>query len=150
KAYDKLTAKAQNLDTSLKISEKALGVSESRAKQLESDIASSSGQGAALKQHIAELEASTKRLEDGLERTEGLLEDEREKRAGSEELLFQAKARIDELELKARELDETSAKLAALTAKEADTRARAESLARDVQALEATEQALLKEIDARD
>jgi CheY-like chemotaxis protein len=229
KGHDKFQSKNQNLDTSLKISEKALSAAESRAKALDEEVQQ-------LKQQLEGLEAENEqaavqnqRLEKSGRDKDALLEKEREKSQRAEEMLQKARDRIAELlknleatekktrseadeavrkeraraadlekqlasaqtELASREehlsrkeaelggayaqltdlerkleeqtrerqieaeemeneLRRTKQEFDALRSTEGGTRSRLETLERDLKALEAAEQALLKEVEVRD
>jgi CheY-like chemotaxis protein/DNA repair exonuclease SbcCD ATPase subunit len=175
KAHEKVSAKAANIETSLKISEKALGVSETRMKALESENAVLKARDDELSRQNTEIEAQHQRLENAHKENLGMLERERERYSRAEDLLIKAKDRIGELQTEAQAFqrrvgeleEETSRKeqelaeaYAAVTDAERKleefrpnaeaNRQKIEDLERDLRALEATEQALLKEVDARD
>lgn len=98
KAHEKTTTKAQNLETSLKISEKALGVAETRNRAIESENAVMKARDDELSRQNGDLEAQQKRLETAQQENAAMLERERERFSRVEDLLIKAKDRIGELQ----------------------------------------------------
>lgn len=91
KSHEKLTARAHEVETTLKISEKALTAAESHTQVLEEELAGFKEEHAALQAHSADLEAVREVSESELER-------ERDRVQRAEDLAFRAKEKIGELQ----------------------------------------------------